>query len=256
MKKLVLVAIVIGVAMAAVLAVVGIRTYRRIEEQWTAPGAQTRFIGPKAMNKGVGLVELHRARYGRYPATLSDLTFLGGPDRAELGWLEYASSEDGSAYFLAVARDFHEADEVTWPTEYWEGTGYEPALRSAATRAKRADLHAPEPTTFGEGFADLHLSGVNLAVGQIELHKLRYGRYPVSLDDLRFMARGDSGPVLGHSMVSWKNPSLAVIDYALAEDGLSYRVRIRRPLAGTAPVGVPDEYWRGTGHAGPEQGRR
>jgi hypothetical protein len=250
MKRLVVVAIVVGVAVALTIVVIGVRTVQRVQEQWSEPGAQARFVGTKALNRGVGLIELHAARYGRYPATLSDLKFLSSLDRAELGWLEYAASDGGDAYYLAIARELDGAEEITWPAEYWAGTGYDAGLRSEASRVDPDDLEAPEPTTFSEGFDDLNLAGVNLAVGHIELHRLRYGAYPEGLDDLRSLSSGDGGRVLGQSAAAWSNPSLAIVDYTLSEDGRSYEIRIKTPLGRTKTAGLPDAYWRGTGCAG------
>jgi hypothetical protein len=132
MKRLVVLAVVVGAALVVALAVIGVRTIQRFDEHWSDPGNQTRFITPQAMSRGVGLVELHRLRHGRYPASLSDLRFLSGFDRAMLVWLEYASSEDGDAYYLAVDRDRPGAEGVTWPSGYWDGTGYDPALASGS----------------------------------------------------------------------------------------------------------------------------
>jgi hypothetical protein len=244
-KKFVVLGIVAGVALASVLVTLGVRTVRRIERQWSEPSTRTALIAVPAMNRGVGLIELHRARYGRCPGTLSDLRFLSGFDRAELGGLEYASSDDGTAFYVAIARELPGADGVSWPDGYWEGTGYDPSLRAAASRVRLPEVETPDSA--GAGFADLTLAGVNLAVGQVELHRLRFGRYPDSLDDLRFLAGADSGRVLGQSAAAWRNPSLAVVESTPADDGRSYEVRVKRPLGGTVPVGVPEEYWRGTG---------
>jgi hypothetical protein len=252
MKRLVVLAVVVGAALVVALAVIGVRTIQRFDEHWSDPGNQTRFITPQAMSRGVGLVELHRLRHGRYPASLSDLRFLSGFDRAMLVWLEYASSEDGDAYYLAVDRDRPGAEGVTWPSGYWDGTGYDPALAPAASTVSRGELDGTEPATMSGGFDEIRLSGINLAVGQVELHKLRTGAYPETLDDLRFLAEGEGGRVLGQSAASWKNPSLAIVEYARSEDGLSYSVRIRQPVAGTAPVLLPEEYWLGTGYRASE----
>jgi hypothetical protein len=245
MKKLVVLGIIAGVAVASVIATVGVRTVRRIDRQWSEPSTRTALIGAPAMNRGVGLVELHRARFGRYPGVLSDLRFLSNFDRAELGWLEYAAGEDGNTYYIALAREIPGADAVAWPDEYWAGTGYDPSLRSAAARVKLPEVETP--ASVGGGFADLTLAGVNLAVGQVELHRLRFGRYPDTLDDLRYLAGTESGRVLGQSAAAWRNPSLAVVEYTLGDDGRSYDILVKRPLGGTAPAGVPEEYWRGTG---------
>jgi hypothetical protein len=250
-KRLVILAIVVGVALVATLAVLGIRAVQRFDAHWSDPGNQTRFVAPQAMNRAVGLVELHRIRYGRYPADLTDLRFLSRLDSSLLGWLEYAASEDGSAYYLAVARDRPGAEDVTWPAEYWEGTGRDTALAAEAERCPEG-LPAWKPTTSGGGFDDLRLSGANLAVGHVELHRLRFGTYPETLDDLRLLGGGNGGRVLGQSAASLRNPSLAIVEYTRSDDGRSYDVRFKQPVAGTDPARMPEEYWQGTGYAGSE----
>jgi hypothetical protein len=257
MKRIVIWTIVGASALAVVFSVFWIRTIRTIEEQWSTPAARAEYIGRKAMNRGVGLVELHRLRHGRYPSTLADLRFLSEFDRTDLSWLEYASTEDGGAYYLGLGEDVPRAKTVTWPPEYWLGTGYDPELKRAASPVKVEELTGitvDGSSLFRQGFAELHLSGVNLAVGQLELHRLRYGQYPERLDDLPFMAGENTGPIMGHSAVAWSNPSLAVIDYVPGEDRLSYEVRLLRPIIGTSSIELPDAYWKGTGYRESREG--
>ncbi|HKV51244.1 MAG TPA: Clp protease N-terminal domain-containing protein [Gemmatimonadaceae bacterium] len=64
----------------------------------------------------IALVELHRLRFGEYPASLQDLQFLGYHDRAMLHRVKYERLAEG--YALEV-----DATPPEYPPEFWRGVG-------------------------------------------------------------------------------------------------------------------------------------
>lgn len=80
-------------------------------------------------------------------------------------------------------------------------------------------------------FGDQHLK---TAVALIELHKVRYGKYPDSLRDLKFT--GDWDPI-----------HVNVVGYYPSPDSTSYYVEVKRGWLGKPTFTVPDEFWQGTG---------
>lgn len=81
-------------------------------------------------------------------------------------------------------------------------------------------------------FGDQHLK---TTVALVELHKLRTGRYPQSLAQLRFTG-------------SWDLIALGNVRYVAAEDGASYYVEVERGWIGKPRLQLPAEFWRGTGY--------
>lgn len=86
-------------------------------------------FGDQHLKTTVALVELHKLRYGRYPATLKDLKFTGQWDQIALQSVRYYSNEDGSAYYVEVERGWVAKPTFTMPTEFWQGTGYSEKLK-------------------------------------------------------------------------------------------------------------------------------
>ena len=85
----------------------------------------------------------------------------------------------------------------------------------------------------------VHLSDRELkcAVAQLELHRLRYGHYPQTLQDLRFLSQLDQSIVVN-------------VAYFPNRELTGYYVEIRNGLNGlsSAPkLEYPDEFWQGTG---------
>lgn len=70
------------------------------------------------------------------------------------------------------------------------------------------------------------------AVSIIELHKVRNGEYPVSLDDLEFLG-------------SWDDIWLSAVRYEKAGDG--YNLYLERGWAGNPQLEFPVEFKRGLG---------
>jgi len=80
-------------------------------------------------------------------------------------------------------------------------------------------------------FGDQHLKTV---VALVELHKIRYGRYPKSLRDLRFTGEWDALAISSKS-------------YCASEDGLAYYVEVQEGWVGKPDLHQAPEFWQGTG---------
>jgi hypothetical protein len=80
-------------------------------------------------------------------------------------------------------------------------------------------------------FGDQHLK---TAVALIELHKVRYGKYPETLRDLKFTGQ-------------WDQLALQSVAYYRNSDGSHYYVEVRRGWVGKPTLQMPDEFWQGTG---------
>ena len=82
-------------------------------------------------------------------------------------------------------------------------------------------------------FGDQHLK---TAVALIELHKVRYGKYPDSLRDLRFTGQ-------------WDQLALQSVSYYPNSDHSAYYIEVERGWVGKPTLEMPDEFWRGTGYS-------
>jgi hypothetical protein len=81
-------------------------------------------------------------------------------------------------------------------------------------------------------FGDQHLK---TAVALIELHKVRFGRYPTSLSDLKFTGQ-------------WDQIALQSVRYYPNADRTAYYIEVARGWVGRPDFVMPDEFWRGTGY--------
>jgi len=70
------------------------------------------------------------------------------------------------------------------------------------------------------------------AIALIELHKVRAGSYPASLEDLKFLG-------------AWDRNWLSAVEYRKLEDG--YELNLTRGWVGTPDLKYPAEFWRGLG---------
>jgi hypothetical protein len=82
-------------------------------------------------------------------------------------------------------------------------------------------------------FGDQHLK---TAVALIELHKLRFGRYPDSLRDLKFT--GD-----------WDQIALINVRYYPSPNRDAYYIEVERGWIGKPTFTMPPEFWKGTGYS-------
>ena len=82
-------------------------------------------------------------------------------------------------------------------------------------------------------FGDQHLK---TAVALIELHRTRYGKYPVTLRDLKFTGQ-------------WDQIAIGSVGYHPNAEGTGYYIEVRRGWVGKPTLEMPDEFWRGTGYS-------
>jgi len=86
---------------------------------------------------------------------------------------------------------------------------------------------------FDNKFGDQHLK---TTVALIELHKVRHGRYPESLRELRFTGE-------------WDRIALNSVKYHPAPDGSAYFVEVARGWIGKPVLDMPPDFWKGTGYS-------
>src|SRR5579872_6776195 len=73
------------------------------------------------------------------------------------------------------------------------------------------------------------------AVALLELHKVRFGKYPNSLSDLKYLGAWDQG-------------QLQRVSYYPNADRTAYYIEVKRGWIGKPDLKMPDEFWRGTGY--------
>ena len=81
-------------------------------------------------------------------------------------------------------------------------------------------------------FGDQHLK---TTVALVELHKVRYGKYPQSIKDLKFIGQ-------------WDQLALQNVEYYSNSHGTAYFVEVRRGWIGKPEVKMSAEFWSGTGY--------
>ena len=81
-------------------------------------------------------------------------------------------------------------------------------------------------------FGDQHLK---TSVALIELHKTRFGRYPKSLRDLKYL--GDWDPI-----------HVQAVKYRANDDGSKYCVVVVQGWIGKPDLKMSDDFWQGTGY--------
>ena len=82
-------------------------------------------------------------------------------------------------------------------------------------------------------FGDQHLK---TAVALIELHKVRYGKYPDSLRDLKFTGQ-------------WDPIALQRVSYFPNADHSAYYIEVEQGWVGKPTLEMPEEFWKGTGYS-------
>jgi len=68
-------------------------------------------------------IELYNIRYGKYPSTLGDLTFMGDWDKMIFQSLSYEKLDTG--YRLDIVKSVFGAvpSDLSYPKEFWKGLG-------------------------------------------------------------------------------------------------------------------------------------
>ena len=92
---------------------------------WRGPDV---VFGDQHLKTTVALIELHRVRYGKYPADLSELKFTGAWDAIETDRVRYRANSSQTRYCLEVQRGWVAKPQLQMPAEFWQGTGYDPSL--------------------------------------------------------------------------------------------------------------------------------
>ena len=82
-------------------------------------------------------------------------------------------------------------------------------------------------------FGDQHLK---TTVPLVELHRLRYGRYPQSLRELHFIGE-------------WDRIALNSVRYYTTPDGGKYYIEVEHGWMGKPVLDYPPEFWQGTGYS-------
>ena len=81
-------------------------------------------------------------------------------------------------------------------------------------------------------FGDQHLK---TTVALIELHKVRFGKYPGSLSELKFTGE-------------WDQIALQSVRYYPNAARTAYYIEVETGWIGKPELKMPDEFWRGTGY--------
>ncbi len=81
-------------------------------------------------------------------------------------------------------------------------------------------------------FGDQHLKST---VAMLELHKIRFGKYPGSLRDLKYTGE-------------WDQIWISGVSYYPSDDRQSYYVEVHRGWVGKPTLIMPDEFWQNTGY--------
>ncbi len=82
-------------------------------------------------------------------------------------------------------------------------------------------------------FGDQHLK---TTVALLELYKVRYGKYPDRLNDLKFTG-------------AWDQIALNSVEYIPNADRTAYYVEVQRGWIGKPDLHMPEEFWKGTGYS-------
>jgi hypothetical protein len=107
------------------------------------------------------------------------------------------------------------------------------ALLIGGIVAYRSIIASGITSGFDNKFGDQHLK---TAVALIELHKVRFGRYPDSLRDLKFT--GD-----------WDQIALVNVRYYPSPNRDAYYIEAERGWIGKPTFTMSPEFWKGTGYS-------
>ena len=80
-----------------------------------------RKFGDQHFKTAIALIELHKIRFGEYPASLTDLKFVGEWDQIALSSIAYKRLDNG--YELNVTRGWVGKPDLGYPPEFWHGLG-------------------------------------------------------------------------------------------------------------------------------------
>ena len=80
-----------------------------------------RKFGDQDFKTAIALIELHKIRFGEYPASLNDLKFVGEWDAIALNGVAYKRLDNG--YELDAVKGWVGKPELKYPPEFWRGLG-------------------------------------------------------------------------------------------------------------------------------------
>jgi hypothetical protein len=112
----------VGIGTVVLVVAIGAGAYQLLRSGVTRPFDNV--FGDQYLKTTVALVELHRIRYGVYPARLSELKFTGEWDAIALNSVSYCASPEGQSYYVEVSRGWVGKPTLAMPDEFWRGTGF------------------------------------------------------------------------------------------------------------------------------------
>ena len=71
----------------------------------------------------IALVELYHTRYGKYPANLDSLTFLGDWDKMIFSFVKYERLDTGYRLDIIPGPMHAKPEDLSFPVEFWQGIG-------------------------------------------------------------------------------------------------------------------------------------
>jgi len=81
-----------------------------------------REFGDQHFKTAIALIELHKNRFGEYPATLDSLKYLGDWDKIIFSSVKYEKFDSG--YSLDLINGWvGKPDTLEYPEEFWKGLG-------------------------------------------------------------------------------------------------------------------------------------
>ena len=83
--------------------------------------AADRKFGDQDFKTAIALIELHKIRFGEYPASLKELKFVGEWDAIALDGVSYKRLDNG--YELNAVKGWVGKPELKYPPEFWRGLG-------------------------------------------------------------------------------------------------------------------------------------
>ncbi len=86
-------------------------------------------FGDQHLKTTIAHLELYKLRHGRYPDRLSELDFTGDWDQIAFHSMAYYPNEGRDRYYLEVTRGWLCEPKLSYPAQFWAGTGYDPRLK-------------------------------------------------------------------------------------------------------------------------------
>jgi hypothetical protein len=79
-------------------------------------------FGDQHFKTAIALIELHKTRFGEYPATLDSLKYIGDWDKIIFSSVQYEKLDSG--YSLDLINGWvGKPDSLEYPEEFWKGLG-------------------------------------------------------------------------------------------------------------------------------------